>query len=73
MNTPETHGTAFSETIKRTTKEVRMILTDEQLKEALTEWLVKNIPQFRNMPIEFDWHSDGILEIVAVREQEERT
>lgn len=72
MNTPQIEGTAFSETICRMTKEVRMIMTKEQFEQAITEWLVRNIPQFRNMPLEFEWGNDSRLEVIAVRETEER-
>lgn len=79
MNTPNEYGKPQSEEKITKRKEVRMVITQEQLTTALSKYLTKNFPQFRNMPLAFDImclnneyqgieFGDFLIEVSAVRE-----
>lgn len=79
MNTPSEYGKPFSKETVTKKKEVRMVLTQAQVTEALALFLTKRFPQFRNMKIAFDVvnlnheyegieFGDFLIEAVAFRE-----
>lgn len=80
MNTPTEYGKPVSETVTTERKTTKMVLTTAQHMEALSEWLTKNFPQFRNMNIAFDYMvlnsdrehvewEDVLVEATAFRER----
>lgn len=80
MNTPSEYGVPISETVTTEKKTTKMVLTTGQHMEAISEYLVRNFPQFRNMNIAFnymvlnqdhegvDWE-DLLVEATAFRER----
>jgi len=80
MNTPSEYGKPFSETVTTERKTTKMVLTTDQHMEALSDYLTKHYPQFRNMNIAFDYiqlnrdnddidWTDILVEATAFRER----
>jgi hypothetical protein len=68
-------GKPIVKVVTRITKDIRMVMTGDQVKEALTAYLNKNFREFRGMDLEFDIVDDLSLEIevVGIDEKEERS
>lgn len=73
-------GVPISKTVVTEKKTVKMVLTNQQHMEALSDYLTKHFPQFRNMNIAFDYimlnreyegaeFGDALVQATAFRER----
>ena len=74
------YGVPISKTIKTERKTVKMVLTNAQQMEALSDYLTRHFPEFRNMNIAFDYivlnhefegmeFEDALVQATAFRER----